>query len=87
MTAPINLPVDDQFMKKFVLDTEWKNVKPSEVMFFIEDVLMQELNQERNTFVRQLKERKYFIAKDGMAEKYIQELINDYESIIQKDTL
>lgn len=40
------------------------------------------LEEQNKRFLSQLKERKYLISKDGMAEEYLQELINDYEDIL-----
>ena len=48
----------------------------NELLLHAIDETRREMNE---SFVRQLKERKYLIQHDGMASEYLQELINDYE--------
>lgn len=48
----------------------------------IKHFLATALEEQNKRFLSQLKERKYLISKDGMAEEYLQELINDYEDIL-----
>lgn len=91
--------VQDTWIKQFdELSAGWGGVMFSylenDLKQFIAKVearARQEVVEERNKqFLNQLKERKYLISHDGMAEEYLQELINDYEKALSssnKDTL
>ena len=45
----------------------------------LEKELLKVRKEEKGHFLNQLKERKYMIEQNGMAEEFLQELINDYE--------
>ena len=77
----LELSLNSSLSDEFFLN-EW-----SKNRIILKDFLADEIARAENGFIeriiRQLKERKLLISKDGRAGEYIQELINDYESILE----